>query len=203
MLRFLSKLSVKYKRVIKMANNRVLVIATVMLVLFSAANLLVMLRTHGYLGGSQVTNTPWPYSTPYPTTSPPRTRYPEPLYIRVDGYWDPDSGYGEIYCIELEERPLSLEFIWWLIKKTFKNALAVSEGGTNVEVEIRGLDGYLLKSYCESIGGGYWHVWVDVTDLAGRTVRVTAKLIDEQPGAYGIPEPVIVDELTTEITITP
>lgn len=111
----------------------------------------------------------------------------ERYYVEVSGIWDPSSGTGSITEIVVSTEALS--------------SMAVGEGGTTVEVVIRGLDGTLLKSKKEPIGEGSWTVYVDVTEYRGRTVKVTARLIDERIGPYGIPQPVIVAQKTIELTI--
>ena len=111
------------------------------------------------------------------------------LYIRVYGYWDPNLRSGFISDIMLEEA-------------TGETQLAVGEGGTYVEIQIRDPStGGLLKSKNENVGGGSWNVWLDVDDLKGRTVKVIVKLIHERIGAYGIPQPIMVDEKTKEIKV--
>ena len=109
-------------------------------------------------------------------------------YVKVSGYWDSSAESGRINDIEVTS-------------ETVRLPLAVSEGGAKVEVQIRSLDGELLKSKCENINGGEWSIYIDVTSLIGKTVKVKAKLIVERLESYGIPQPIIIDEMEKQITI--
>jgi len=120
---------------------------------------------------------------------PPENWQEQRYYVKVSGTWDSASGTGSISEISVHQGPLS-------------SKLAVTEGGTIVVVEIRSLSGDLLKTFKQPINDGSWTVYVDVTEYRGKTLKITAKLIDERIGAYGIPQPIMVDQKTTELAIT-
>jgi len=121
------------------------------------------------------------------TGPPPAIYY---YYVVVEGYFDSSSGDGHISSIYVDVVGVAME----------SHELSIGEGADHVDIMVY-YNGELVKSKSEDIGSGNFKVYLDVTELKGKTVTVKAQLIDERIGAYGIPQPVVVDEKEAKLII--
>ena len=122
------------------------------------------------------------------TGPPPAIYY---YYIVVEGYFDSSSGDGHISSIYVDVTGIAIQE---------SQPLGIGEGADHVDIMVY-YNGELVKSKSEDIGSGDFKVYLDVTELKGKTVTVKAQLIDERIGAYGIPQPVVVDEKEAQLII--
>jgi len=109
-------------------------------------------------------------------------------YIVVEGYFDSSSGDGHISSIYVD------------VVGEPVDQMKVGEGSDHVDVYVY-YNGERVKTKTEYIGTGSLKVYLDVTEYKGKTVTVKAWLIDERIGAYGTPNPVIVDEKEVHLQI--
>ena len=122
------------------------------------------------------------------TGPPPAIYY---YYVVVEGYFDSSSGDGHISSIYVDVTGIAIQE---------SQPLGIGEGADHVDIMVY-YNGELVKSKSEDIGSGNFKVYLDVTELKGKTVTVKAQLIDERIGAYGIPQPVVVDEKEAQLII--